>query len=129
MALVDFQTFVALLPIVIPASLTCLTCPYLFIKYFLQKEKNMGFTMIFLLTLSDFIFSLAALSSSVYPYLPFGRLYRFSLCMGMYFSILWASAIAFLIYKSLQLGNFSSKKTFFKTLALVIVLSLLFTGM
>ena len=125
----NWDSFVVMLPVIIPAALTCLTCPYLFFKYFFHREKSLGFSMVFLLTLSDWIFSLAALMSAIIPDLRLSEVYRIGLYTGMFFSIFWAAAIAYLIYKSLITRDFDPKKSFIRTFALVLVLSISLTSL
>lgn len=114
------------IPVLIPSVLTILACPWLFFKYAHQGWKRAGFSMIFILTLSDFLYSLTALTSVFLPYLEFSRYYRFGFYFCSYFSIYWASAIAFLIYKTLTSQDaINTNQLFIKTL--LIVLTVTFT--
>lgn len=109
------------IPLLIPSVLTILACPWLFVKYANQGWKRAGFSMIFILTLSDFLYSLTVLTSVLFPYAVMSNYYRFGFYFGSYFSIYWASAIAFLVYKSLTSQNaINTKQLFIKTLLIVL---------
>jgi len=121
----------------IPSVLTFFSCLWLFFKYFSQfriNKKNTGFTLIIILVFSDFVFSSNILiflikESFIDSYMALSiGIYFFAL----YFSVLWASAIAYLVYKSLQKLNEESKQPlvehetnqpFAKTLITVLIIT------
>ena len=95
----------------IPSALSCLACLWLFLRYFIARSRSIGFTMIFVLAMSDFIFSasflLTTLVEKIDPQIYFPLFF-----VSIHFSIYWASGIAFLVYKSLKDVNFNSRKSF-----------------
>ena len=113
------------------ASLSCIVCIWLFFRYFKQPQKSIGFTMIVILALSDFIYSIIFLlrqfigskliEEDLLYYIPF------SLCL--YFSIFWASTIAYLVYKSLQGKDYNIKNGLKLFTLIVLLLSIIFTAM
>jgi len=112
--------------------LTSGSCLWMFYKYFSQfhiNKKNTGFSLIIILILSDFIFSLNLLFFIINPsfmgaFMSFAvALYFFTL----YFSVIWASAISFLVYKTLQNMNYDSRQRLAKTLLLVFVVCFVLT--
>lgn len=114
------------LPLLIPSFLTALTCPFLFFKYAQKGWKRTGFSMIFILILSDFLYSLIVLATYFFPYADFSHIYRFGFYFCSNFSIYWASAIAFLVYKTLtSKGSINANKLFLKTLLIVLAVTLI----
>jgi len=82
--------------------------------------------MIFLLVLSDFFYSLIVLASYYYPYMSMHLIYRFGFYFCSYFSIYWAFAIAFLVYKTLTgTNNIPIQRLFIRTLLVVVAFTLL----
>jgi len=113
------------IPILIPSVLTILACPWLFFKYAHKGWRRAGFSMIFILTLSDFLYSVTVLTSIFFPYANFSPCYRFGFYFCSYFSIYWASAIAFLVYKTLASQNaINTKQLFVRTLLIVLTVTL-----
>lgn len=90
-----------------------------------MNRKNTGFTLIIILILSDFFFSLNL------AYFQIAESYNdfvLSISVGLYFfalyfSVIWASAISILVYKALQTLNYESNKRIFKTALIVLVIS------
>ena len=111
------------------AIITCMACFYIFIKYFQQPKKSLGLTLIFILTLSDFIFSLNQLLSYYFAdfFATKTNLYIILYFGCMHFSIGWASAISFLVYKSLLGRNFETSAVIIKAFLIIFGLSVAFT--
>jgi len=123
----DLESLIQLgtLPLLLPSFLTVLTCPLLFYKYAQKGWKKTGFSMIFILILSDFLYSLIVLATYFFPYANLSRIYRFSFYFCASFSIYWASAIAFLVYKTLtSKDHINANKLFLKTLLIVFAVTL-----
>jgi len=117
---VDFVTLV-------PSILTVLACPWLFFKYLQHGWKRVGFSMILLLTLSDFIYSLTVLATLFFPLTSLSTYYRFSFYFCSNFSIYWAASIAFLVYKTLiSKDSLNLNKLFIQTLLIVLAVTLTF---
>ena len=113
------------LPLLIPSFLTVIACSWLFFKYCQGGWKRVGFSMIFILALSDFIYSLTVLSTIFFPLVNVSPYYRFNFFFCSNFSIYWAAAIAFLIYKTLFNKDLTNiKKLFTQTLLVVIAVTL-----
>ena len=110
----------------IPAILSCLACLWIFLKVFAQRKTSLGTLLILVLAISDFIFGLNNILSYFFPdffILEADDVYDFVYFFAMYFSVWWASAISFLVYKSLREKDFDFKCSFFKMLIPIFVLS------
>jgi len=91
---------------IIPQSITCIACIWFVLRYLCQPRKSLGFVLVLIMALSDFIFSANILWFNLLTpqalngttTLAFFILYYTSLA----FSIFWASGIAFLVYRSLK---------------------------
>ena len=83
-------------------TLTCIACIWLFFKYLRESEKNSGFTMIIILTISDFIYSSALFANSFFPESIGGAIYEITLLLTLYFSIYWAGAISFFAFQTVK---------------------------
>jgi len=110
----------------LPGALTCLSCLWFFFKYFFQTNKNIGFSLIFVLTLSDFFFSLTVIISLFFPYSHLGGIYHVAIFISLQFSIFWASAMSYLVYKSLKNKDFNTWKSFWTTIIVLLSLALAF---
>jgi len=110
----------------LPASLTVLSCLWLFFKYCKQTQNGTGFTLIVILTVSDFIFSLTSLCATLFPFVSMRYIYQTLFYTTTYFSVLWASAMAFFVYKSLKEREFDSQPIVFKGASLVLCIAILF---
>ena len=111
---------------VISASLTCLGCLWLFYKYCQLKHKNVGFSMIFILSVSDFILGILMLFSRLF-YNTGPQLYFLDNVMYflVFFSLYWASAMAFLVYRSLKDQDYTSQRMITRTVILVLFTALI----
>lgn len=111
------------------ATLTCVACSYIFVKYFQQRRKSLGLTLIFILALSDFIFCLNQVLSYYFGEFFAGQtnLYVILYFGCMHFSIGWASTISFLVYKSLLGRNFETNSVVLKFFFLILTISAAFT--
>jgi len=111
------------------AIITCLACFYVFIKYFRQPRRSLGLTLILILTISDFIFSLNQVLS--YCFADFfstkTNLYIILYFGCMHFSILWASVVSFMVYKSLLGRNFETTRVIIKAFLIIFIISAVFT--
>jgi len=114
-----------LLLAVAPPSLTVIACLFLIFKYIQQHKKNLGFSLITILAVSDLIYSINTLVSIFWNAESYGRIALGILFFSIYFSIGWASAIAFLVYQSLADKNFDSKKQTARTFIGTFLLSCL----
>jgi len=114
------------IPTLIPSLLTVITCPWLFFRYAQKGWRRVGFSMIFVLTLSDFLYSSTVLVTIFYPYIDMSPYYRLSFYFCSNFSIYWASAIAFLVYKTLiSKDSLNIKKLFLQTLLAALTITII----
>jgi len=105
----------------IPSSLTCFSCIWLFFNFFKQTTKSVDFTMISILAFSHFIYSLTSLIILFYPNAKMARVYYNAYFISQHFSIFWASAMSFLVYRSVKGKDFNSIKLIVKTAIFVFV--------
>jgi len=123
----SFLTFIKnIKPESIPACLSCIACIWLITKLLIKKKRSIGIFLILVLAVSDFIFALNDILSYFFPsffILEANNVYDFVYFSSMYFSIWWASAISFLVYKSLRDKDFDSKSPFLKMLIPILILS------
>ncbi len=114
-----------LLGTLVPATLTCLACIGLFGKYIKMKNQSLGFSVVIILCLSNFIFSTAIilrkLGFSIVEDMIFLNIFH----TAMFFSIFWASTVSYLVYYSLTDEHFVSKRIIVKTALVILPLSLL----
>jgi len=112
---------------IIPQSITGIACIWFFCRYLCQPQKSLGYVLVLILTLSDFIFSINILwfnfftPQTINPTISmtFVLLYYASLD----FSIFWASGIAFLVYRSLKGFTTNPKSIIFKAVLVTALLS------
>lgn len=109
----------------LPVSLTVLSCLWLFFKYCKQTQKGTGFTLIVILTVSDLIFSLTSLGATIFPFVFMRYVYQTLFYTTTYFSVLWASAMAFIVYKSLKEKDFDSRTIIFKWTLMILCTAIL----
>ncbi len=83
--------------------------------------------MVFILTLSDYVYTIIIIASSLYPSTVYAIYYTVGFYLGMLFSIFWASVMAFLVYKSLTKPESELKHIFMKALGAVFVLATIIT--
>jgi len=93
------------------STLTCLACLWLFYKFCGLRHKNIGFSMIFILSISDFFLSIFMIITTITQlekekYDVLAHLSYFL----MFFSIYWSSATAFLVYNSLKDQDFTPQR-------------------
>lgn len=111
-------------------SISICACFLLFYLYFYLPRKSVGFQMILVLCISDFIFHTMMLIFT-WTSIPLVADISETVChVTLRFSIFWASSIAFLIYQSLNMQNayeseVYSKKTFIVTFLVSSVLSVM----
>ena len=110
--------------IILPA-LTCFACLWFFYRYLCQNQKSLGHSLILILTISDFAFSanllIQTLASITGPTVL--QFYLQVYFASLDFSIFWASAIAFLVYRSLKSFKSNQKTIIFITILFVALLS------
>lgn len=116
-----------ILETIIPASLSCMACIWLFITY-PKQAKSTGLKMILTLSISDFIYHITVLMTLMqFPGL-LDTIIRSMVGVSVYFSTIWPSAIAFLVYRSSRQTAFIDTEKYFKlSLGLVTVLSVVLT--
>ena len=115
-----------ILGVLLPSGLTIFSCLWLFFKYFMQKRKNMAFSLVVILALSDFLFSLIGVMTTFFPLTHLSGFYHITLFLTSYFSIFWASAISYIVYKSLKERDFNSSALVMKNGVLILIVSSLF---
>ena len=108
----------------LPVSLTVLSCLWLFFKYCKQTQKGTGFTLITILTVSDFLFSLTSLCATAFPLVSMRYVYQTLFYTTTYFSVLWASAMAFIVYKSLKEREFNTQAVVFKGALMILCIAI-----
>ena len=105
--------------------LSSLSCLWIVFKYFQQPKNNIGLLLIFVLALADLSFAFSILSvhltgeDTVFQ----EEMFFFS----MQFSVLWAAAVSYLVYKSLQDPNINIMRLFRIILVISILLSAIIT--
>jgi len=111
---------------IIPAALTCLACIGLFLKYMKMKNQSVGFSVVIILCISNFVFS-TAIILRILPSIPFTEevLFQNAFHTAMFFSIYWASTVCYLVYYSLIDENFACKKIVVKTALAILALALI----
>jgi len=106
----------------VPSGLSCLACLWLFLRYFIARNRSIGFSMVFVLAMADFIFSasfiLITFEENISPQIYFAIFF-----VSIHFSIYWASGIAILVYKSLKDVDFNSRKSFLIVFLIVFAIS------
>lgn len=110
---------------------SCLACMWLFYRFLKQMKKCIGSWLVVILGISDFFYSANVLLEEHFHEIKIGQIYifayihNFSIC----FSILWASAISFIVYKSLSDRYSNQKVRFASTLVAILAASFIFTLM
>ncbi len=109
--------------------LSILACFWLFFKYVRQMNKSIKSLLVVILAASDMIFSANHLLEDYWQeYTIFERkifyfFHTFSIC----FSIFWASAIGYIVYKNLADRYINLKDLFIKVLLVTLALVLAWT--
>ena len=107
------------LPTVIPHSISLVACAYLFYCYSTIPKKTIGVKMIFIISLSDFVFHVSALilffcfhlgDSSFIKGLK--EITTFIAECSLIFSTLWACNIAFFLCQLLRMKQISNPATY-----------------
>ncbi len=111
----------------IPASLSCLACFWIFYRYAIALRKSIGFTLILILAISDLLYSLSIIIFKTISLPITGRALISISFLTMYFAIIWASVMGYLVLKSLQPKEFYSKAEVIKMVILTITLSVAFS--
>lgn len=111
---------------IVPAALTCLACIGLFLKYIKMKNQSVGFSVVIILCISNFVFS-TAIILRILPSIPFTEelIFKNVFHTAMFFSIYWASTVCYLVYYSLVDENFACKKIVAKTALAILALALI----
>lgn len=113
-------------PYSITAFISCCACVWVFFRYLIQIKKTIGFSMILVLAISDFVYSINVIVNNLFPAWTLS-FYNPVFFFAIFFSIMWTSAISLLVYKSLANNSSNMKKLFAKTLITVLSISLLIT--
>ena len=101
--------------------LSSLSCLWIIFKYLQQPKNNIGLLLIFVLAISDLLFACSILALHIWDFettLQY-EIFFFS----MQFSILWAAAVSFLVYKSLKDTTINIMRLFRRILVIVTLLS------
>jgi len=119
---------IRIFPYTITAFISCCACVWVFYIYLTQLRKTIGFSLIIILAISDFLYSINLTLNNFFPTLKLFGFYVFTpvFFFTIFFSIIWTSAISFLVYKSLGNSSSNMSKLFVKTLITVFAISLLF---
>ncbi len=108
---------------------SCIACLWLFYRFMRQMKKCIGSLLVVILGISDFLYSANVLLEENFHEIKIGQIYifayihNFSIC----FSILWASAISWIVYKSLSDRYSNQKVRFVSTVITILVVSFCFT--
>ncbi len=118
-------------PYTITASISCCACFWVFYRYLTQIKKTIGFSLILVLAISDFLYAINVILNNFFPTLKIFGIYVYIpvFFFSIFFSIMWCSAISLLVYKSLVNNSHDMTKLFVKTLITVFSISLFFTVM
>lgn len=103
----------------ISSILTCFACLWLFYKFCRLQQKNIGFSMIFILSISDFFLSILMIATTTIHLgdNQYDILTHLSYFL-IFFSIYWASAMAFLVFHSLKDQDFTPQRVMRRTILL-----------
>lgn len=112
-----------------PETVSALACLFMFFSYSFIPKKTLGLKMIFVLSLSDFIFHVGAIielvsskSIKVFPAIITNIFFRFSL--------FWASNMAFFLYKLMTHKSLWNQGLYFKrSLALVLTCAVILSSL
>ena len=107
--------------VIIPAGLTWIACLWLFYLYFKTKERTLGFLMIFVLGIADFLFSTAVIGEKLAQDPMVFKFFAYLFYGALYFSILWASAMSYVVFKSLSNQGSNPENLFKKILGAVLI--------
>jgi len=109
--------------------LSILACFWLFYKYVRQMNKGIKSLLVVILAASDMIFSANHVLEDYWKeYTIFERkIFYFFQTFSICFSIFWASAIAYIVYKNLADRYINLKELFIKVLLVTLALVLTWT--
>ena len=120
----EIITWNGMLFTIAPAGLSCLASLWILYRYITALKKTVGLTMILILASSDFTFDLGLLLFKImgdtFSSMNFYQL----MIIPLYFTIFWATAMSFLVYKSLRDKDFESKKTLLITFLVILLLTI-----
>jgi hypothetical protein len=94
-----------------------------------NKQKNIGFTLILILSISDFTLSAVGIISGVFSKVSLRYIYQTLFYLTIHFSILWAATMAFIVYKSLRDREAYVKSFCLKMALVTFIASSIFTIM
>jgi len=112
--------FEIFLYVILPAGLTWIACIWLFYLYFQAKERTLGLKMIYILGVSDFLFSTSVIIMKTVQSPPLAKLIACFFYGGLYFSVTWASAMSFIVFKSLKNQAANPEILFKRTLGIIL---------
>jgi len=102
-------------------ALSSLSCLWIIFKYFQQPKDNIGLLLIFVLAISDLLFACSILTlhfieeeTTIQDAIFF---------FSMQFSIMWASAVSYIVYRSLRDTTLNVMRLFRRILAALLLLS------
>lgn len=109
--------------------LSIIACFWLFFKYIRQMSKGVKSLLVVILAVSDLIYSMNHLLEDYWlEYSTFQRnIGNFCNAFSICFSIFWASAIAFIVYKNLADRYINLKDLFIKVFLVILFLALAWT--
>lgn len=107
------------------SGLSALGCLWIIFKYFQQPKDNIGLLLIFVLAISDLVFSFNIISLHLFNPTVLNDIVFF---FTMQFSVLWAAAVSFIVYKSLQNSTLKIMKLFRISLGIAILASTVITN-
>ncbi len=112
---------------IITTAVSILGCLWIIFKYFQQPKENIGLRLIFVLAIADLVFAGSVLS--VHFSQAFTDVHEIFISFSLEFSVMWASAVSYIVYKSLQDTNLNTMRLFRIILGVVILLSTAITIM
>lgn len=103
------------------SALSSLSCFWIIFKYFQQPKDNIGHLLIFVLAISDLLFAISILTLHFVE--EETTLQDAIFFFSMQFSIMWAAAVSYIVYKSLRDTTLNTMRLFKRILALLLLLS------
>ncbi len=112
------------------SALSIIACLWLFFKYIKQMNKGVKSLLVVVLAVSDLIYSANHILEDYCTEKPSERkIFHFFETFSICFSIFWASAIAYIVYKNLADRYLNLKKLFLKVFFVILTLVLTWTTM
>jgi len=105
--------------------ISTLACIWLFYQFFSLSRKTLAVKMIFILSVSDFLFHLTNILTMWTFSQEIQNIIIYLLNSSVIFSVLWAASIAYMVYKMLSLDPINPIRYYKLSLLGIIFLSLL----